>query len=172
MCINDPGIISYIDESINPGGYIYQRMIDYLNNHLANKSALLQLICTGKITKEAYFPYMTFEGYEKIRKNAHKLKFYTDNVIEYLNVSPNQFDCFSMSDIASYMPQENFTQLLTGIHYAAKPNARFCLRKLMCNNSIPTHLTKHFERDFLLEKKLEKEESNFVYRFLTGTINK
>lgn len=172
VCINDPGILAYVDSNINPGKYMYGRMIDYLNNHLAKKSVLLQLLCTGKITKEAYFPYMTFAGYEKIRKNAHKLKFDTVNIIEYLNHTPNRFDCFSLSDITSYMSQENFTRLLTGIHYAAKPNARFCLRKLMCGNIIPSHLSSHFIRDLPLETKLEKEESNFVYRFLTGTINK
>lgn len=171
--INDPGIISYIDSSIKPGAYIYQRMIEYLTNHLAKKSALLQLVFTGRITPDAYFPYMTLDGYYKIRKNAHKLKLYTVNVIEYINQeNPETFDCFSMSDVASYMPQESFNQLLNGIYHAAKPQARFCLRKLMCSHTIPDQLSDRFLRDFNLEKKLEQEESNFVYRFLTGEIKK
>lgn len=173
ILINDPGIISYVDDSITPGKYLYQRKLNYLNNYLAKHSALLQLLFTGKVSPDAYFPYLTFEGYNKIRKDVGRLKHYTVDVIEYINNTDyNEFDCFSLSDIASYMSQENFTRLLKGIYQAAKPNARFCLRKLMCNHTIPENISHHFKRDKLLEQKLEKEDSNFVYRFLVGEIIK
>ncbi len=171
--LNDPGIISYIDDSIHPGHYIYQRMLNYLNNHLAKKSALIQLVLTGKIQKNAYLPYLTFEGYQKIRVNLHKLQFQTSNIIDFLNhTEPAQFDAFSMSDIASYMSQQNFNQLLIGIYKTAKPSARFCVRKLMSNHITPDELLEHFERDTQLEHKLENEESNFVYRFMVGNVRK
>lgn len=173
IIINDPGVISYVDTSIKPGKYIFQRMLYYLNNHLAKKSPLLQLILTGRILPEAYFPYLTFEGYNKIRKDTGRLKHKTVNVIEYINnIAPNSFNCFSMSDIASYMSQENFNRLLKGIHNSARPNARFCLRKLMSNYVIPSELINNFQRDTQLEQKLENEESNFVYRFIVGEVQK
>lgn len=171
LMINDPGVIAHIEPSIKPGKYIYDRMLDYLNNHLARKSALLQLILTGRVLPEAYFPYLTFEGYNKIRKNISRLTFQTVNIIDYINnPETEKFDCFSMSDIASYMPQESFNNLLQGIYHAAKPNARFCIRKLMSNHAIPSNIEMHFKRDNALEKKLEKEESNFVYRFIVGEV--
>lgn len=173
LIINDPGVVSHIGRNVRPGNYIYDRMLAYLNNNLARKSALLQLILLGKVLPEAYFPYLTFEGYNKIRKNIAKLTFKTVNIIDYINrPQTEKFDCFSMSDIASYMPQESFNKLLTGIHHAANPDARFCIRKLMSNHAIPTNLERHFKRDQPLEKKLEQEESNFVYRFMVGHIDK
>ncbi len=169
--INDPGVISYIEPSIKPGEYIYSRMINYLNHHLAKKSALLQLILIGKILPDAYFPYLTFEGYKQIRKNVSKISFKTTNIIDYMNhPDTGKFDCFSMSDIASYMPQESFNYLLKGMHNASNHRARYCIRKLMSNHAIPADLAIHFKRNSELEKKLEHEESNFVYRFIVGEV--
>ncbi|HEX2549621.1 MAG TPA: DUF3419 family protein [Gammaproteobacteria bacterium] len=171
--LNDPGMISFIDPSIKPGRYIYQRMLKYLQHYPSKKSALIQLLLIGKVLEEAYFPYLTFPGYEKIRANIDKLSFKTCNVIEYLqHVEPNQFDRFSMSDIASYMSQQNFEKLLLGIIHTATPSARFCIRKFMSNHTVPHPLSSHFCRDEKLEQKLENEESNFVYRFMIGDLKK
>lgn len=171
--LRDPGLNSYTDYAKNPGQYIYEKMINYLNNHLANKSALLQLILKGKILPEAYFPYLTFEGFNKIRKNPDRLEHRTDNIVTFLKTQTSlKFDCFSMSDIASYLPQNIFEELLTGIHHSANPRARFCLREFMSNRFIPDNLTSLFNRNTQLEQKLEKEEVNFVYRFIVGQVNK
>jgi S-adenosylmethionine-diacylglycerol 3-amino-3-carboxypropyl transferase len=173
MILNDPGLHSYVDPSIKPGKYIYDRMLNYLNNNLASQSALIQLILNGKVSKEAYFPYLTFDGYSKIRRNSDKLRFHTGNIIEFLNQQhSNPIDCFSMSDIASYMPQNIFENLLSGIKNAATPQARFCIREFMSNRSIPDTMSAHFIRNTQLEKKLETEESNFVYRFFIGEVQK
>lgn len=171
--INDPGLNSYIDTSIHPGKYIYERMQGYLNHSLAKKSPLLQLIFTGKVLPDAYFPYLTFDGYTKIRESKASLNYLTDNIIEYLEAhNSNGIDCFSLSDIASYMPQEIFEKLLRAILNAAKSGARFCMREFMTKRTIPDELTQKFVRNSELEQKLEYEESNFVYRFLAGEIQK
>jgi S-adenosylmethionine:diacylglycerol 3-amino-3-carboxypropyl transferase len=172
--LNDPGLNSYVDYAEKPGVYIYERMIDYLHHHLAKKSGLLQLLFTGKLSPEAYFPYLTYEGYMAIRHTRSRINIITGNTIDFLShkTSANQIDCFSMSDIASYMPQTAFEKLLEAIHNAAKPNARFCLREFISNRHIPTDLQPIYKRNHALEKKLEKEESNFVYRFMVGEIQK
>jgi S-adenosylmethionine-diacylglycerol 3-amino-3-carboxypropyl transferase len=172
--LNDPGLNTYVDFAKKPGVYIYQRMIDHLHNHLAKKSALLQLLFTGKVSPEAYFPYLTYDGYKAIRHNMNRVKIITGNTIEFLGnrSSANQIDCFSMSDIASYMPQTIFETLLASIKNAAKPNARFCLREFISNRQIPLAMQPVYKRDSLLEQKLENEESNFVYRFMVGEIQK
>jgi S-adenosylmethionine-diacylglycerol 3-amino-3-carboxypropyl transferase len=172
--LNDPGLNSYVDYAEQPGVYIYQRMISHLHNHLAKKSALLQLLLTGKLSPEAYFPYLTPEGYKAIRETRSKINIITGNTIEFLSnkTSANQIDCFSMSDIASYMSQVAFENLLQAIHHASKPNARFCLREFISSRHIPVELQPVYKRNTPLEKKLENEESNFVYRFMVGEIQK
>jgi S-adenosylmethionine:diacylglycerol 3-amino-3-carboxypropyl transferase len=169
--INDPGLNSFVDSSINPGVYIYQRKLKYLKDNLAKKSPLLQLLLTGKLLPDAYFPYLTFAGYSKIRQNMGRLNYRTDNIVKFLSHHPpNAIDCFSMSDIASYMPQPAFEKLLQGMYQAAKPNARFCMREFMSKRRFSANLNDKFQRNVELEQKLENEESNFVYRFFVGEI--
>lgn len=171
--LRDPGLNSFVEYDNKPGLYIYHRMINCLNTHLAKKSPLFQLVFAGRLLPEAYFPYLTFDGYTKIRQNSGRVKIINGNIIEYLTKNDsNQFDCFSMSDIASYMPQVIFENLLRGIHNAAKPQARFCIREFISARSIPDELQAIYKRDNALEKKLEQEESNFVYRFIVGEIQK
>jgi len=170
---NDPGLNGYVDSAENPGLYIYDKMIACLHSTLAKHSALLQLMFTGTVTRDAFFPYLTYEGYQAIRPHTKNLTLKTTNIIEYLaNHQASSFDGFSMSDIASYMPQAVFEKLLASIYHAAKPGARFCIREFVATRTIPTQLSQQFKRDIALEAKLEKEESNFVYRFKTGTIQK
>ncbi|MDR3492234.1 MAG: DUF3419 family protein [Gammaproteobacteria bacterium] len=171
LMLKDPGLNSYTD--MHPGKYIYQKMLAYLQNNLASKSALLQLMLLGKILPSAYFPYLTFEGYTKIRKNTERLTYKTGNMIDYLNLHAiNKFDCFSMSDIASYMPQDIFDKLLLSMYKAAKPKARFCLREFTSKRNMSEAMKNSFVRNEILEHKLEHEESNFVYRFMVGEIQK
>ena len=171
--IKDPGLNSYVD-TLKPGQYIYTRMITYLNHHLAKHSPLLQLLFTGTLTSEAYFPYLTLGGYNAIRRNMQRVSIIDGNIIDFMNSKElqNQIDCFSISDIASYMPQSTFENLLRSIQNAARPHARFCLREFMSNRNVPDNLMTTYRRNSLLEKKLEKEETNFVYRFIAGEIHK
>lgn len=172
--IDDPGLSAYVDLSIKPGTYIYRRLLRYLNHHMAKKSILLQLFLLGKVLPEGYLPYVTLAGYQKIRQNVDRLTIKTTNIIDFLQqqAQKNQIDCFSLSDIASYMPPDAFNRLLHSMHHAAKPNARFCLREFMSKRQIPLELKTVFQRDRTLEKKLSHEESNFVYRFMVGKILK
>lgn len=170
---NDPGLSAYVHESIHPGKYIYQRMIQYLHQHLARKSILLQLILLGKILPDAYLPYLTFDGYTKIRAQAARLHYYTDNIIDYLQqLAANSINAFSMSDIASYMPQSTFEQMLSSIYHAAAPNARFCIREFMSQRDFPAQWRTYLIRNEQQEQLLEKEETNFVYRFMVGEVKK
>lgn len=171
--LNDPGLNSFVEYSNKPGIYIYERMLDCLHYNLAKKSALFQLVFSGKLMPEAYFSYLTYDGYQAIRRDPARLKNMTGNIIEFLHDERHYgFDSFSMSDIASYMPQSAFENLVNGMYASANPNARFCIREFMSKRTIPEAMQDKFIRDHQLESKLEKEETNFVYRFMTGEIIK
>jgi S-adenosylmethionine-diacylglycerol 3-amino-3-carboxypropyl transferase len=172
LILNDPGLNMYT-EYANPGTYINQRMTRYLQHNLARKSPLLQLILTGKVMPDAYFPYLTEEGYHLIRRDTSRITLRTENIVEFLNnQSDHRIDCFSLSDIASYMPQNTFEKLLQGIQQSANHGARFCMREFVSKRYIPAELKSVFQRETDLEQKLELEETNFVYRFMVGEIKK
>jgi S-adenosylmethionine-diacylglycerol 3-amino-3-carboxypropyl transferase len=169
--INDPSF-AYSDYA-HPGIYISERIRGYLDTHLAIKSPLLQLLLNGSVAPDAYFPYLTYDGYTKIRARPERLNYLTANIVDYLEqLESGSIDAFSLSDIASYMPQMNFEKLLHAMKHAGRPGARFCLREFTSKREVPVALHNNLRRDALLEKKLEAEETNFVYRFIVGHINK
>jgi S-adenosylmethionine-diacylglycerol 3-amino-3-carboxypropyl transferase len=171
LLVNDPGLAT--SDYPHPGTYVRHRIRDFLDNHLAIKSPLLQLLLTGSIAPDAYFPYLTYDGYTKIRSHPERLQFLTGDIVEYLEGLESSFaNVFSLSDIASYMPQMDFEKLLYAMQHAASPGARICLREFISKRNFPAALFDSLRRNTTLEKKLEAEETNFVYRFMVGHIIK
>lgn len=173
LALKDPGLFAFLDKSISPGTYIYNRMNQSLQTNLANENALLSLILRGRVEPKAFPPYLTEEGVNVIKPRLNKLKWHSDNIITFLENSPdNHFDGFSLSDIASYMDDQSFQRLLSAVHRTAKPGARFSIRQFMSDHPITESVRPFFKRDPKLEATLESEERCFFYRFMVGTIKK
>jgi S-adenosylmethionine-diacylglycerol 3-amino-3-carboxypropyl transferase len=173
VCINDPGLYEHVKDGIKPGRYIYQRMNQSLERYLAKENLLLSLILRGFVSPEAYSPYLKAEGIDKIKPHLDSLSIKTGNVVNYLNACMEPtFDCFSMSDVESYMNKEGFNNLLKGMYKAAKPGARFAMRQFLSGHEIPSEWQSRFVRDHTLEAELENQERCFVYRFMAGIIHK
>lgn len=169
----DPGLYSHVDPNIKLGRYIYERMLSSLEVGLAKENMLISLIFRGFVGKEAFPPYLKMEGYASIRQRLDRLHIKTKNALEYLAEAPSEsIDRFSMSDIASYMDEDAFNTMIRHIYRTARPGARFCIRQFSSNHHIPLEFENRLQRDYDLEKTLEKEDSCFVYRFMVGTIQK
>lgn len=171
LIIEDPGLVNF-NADIKPGNYIYDRIYASLERELAKKNPLLSLILRGKVSHEAFSPYLTEVGVQVIKTRLSTLEIQTANVLNYLDsLSEPTFDVFSLSDVASYLDYPNFIKLLKGIIKTAKPGARFCLRQFMSSYEIPQNLQSYFVRDKSLEKRLERLDNCFVYRFMVGTVS-
>ena len=171
--IKDPGLYEHIDPTIHVGDQLYLRIHNYLNRHLAKESILLSLFFNGKVEPKYFPPYLTKEGIKKIKKQVDKTDFHTADLVSYVSkAQSNSFDCFSVSDVASYMGKEDFNKLAEGIFRCAKPGARFCIRQLMSNHQIPSHLASNFKRNLKLDQQLQEEDRCCVYTFMTGVIEK
>lgn len=170
MFIKDPGL-EYVDASLKPGSYIYNRMNHCLSHQLAKENVLMSLFINGKLKKEGYPLYLREEGCSLIKNRLNRIKSQTINLVHYLQSAPdNSIDCFSLSDVASYISQKDFNIVMHEIKRTARPDARFCIRQFLTCHSIPQELEKHIQRDHFLENKLEKEDRCFVYRFITGKV--
>ncbi len=170
--ISDPGLYAYVDKRLHIGDHLYDKLHSSLDRFLAKESVLLALIFKGKVEKSQFPPYLTEEGATQIRNQLDRVKFDTKDMLSYLEGAPDQsINCFSCSDIASYIDAPSFEKLVRQIHRTAAPGARFCIRQFLSNQQIPADLTEHFQRDHQLEEELEKEDRCFVYRFMCGTIN-
>ncbi|MBA3239029.1 MAG: DUF3419 family protein [Parachlamydiaceae bacterium] len=173
LFLKDPGVFSHLGKTISPGQYICQRLTQNLETTLASKNPFISLILRGYVDPKAFPPYLTEKGVETIKPRLNKLSWESRDVIAYLEDAPSShFDCFSLSDIASYMDQHNFHRLLRAVHRTARPGARFSMRQFMSDHPIPDDLSHAFSRNTDLENSLEAEECCFVYRFMAGTISK
>jgi S-adenosylmethionine-diacylglycerol 3-amino-3-carboxypropyl transferase len=171
--IKDPGLYEHVDPTVHVGNQLYEQLHSYLKRHLAKESVLLSLILNGKVDPHHLPPYLTEEGVEKIKKQVDKASFHTDDLISYTaKAKQNAFDCFSVSDVASYLSKEQFDSLIEGIYRCARPGARFCMRQFLTNHQIPEHLAPFFQRNISLEKELQEEDRCFVYTFMAGKIKK
>lgn len=170
--IHDPGLVN-VSSTIHPGTYIYDRILHSLDQCLASENPLFSLVFQGYVARGGFSPYLTSHGTEVIKKRIDRLSYQTGEIVQYLeSLDEPTFDCFSLSDIASYMSPMHFSRLLRGVYKTAKPGARFCIRQFLSSQKIPEEIKPYFERDLLLEKQLEKQDKCFIYRFTTGSIKK
>lgn len=171
--INDPSLYAHLAPGTNLGIYFYERILNLLKVRLAKESILLSLLFQGYVEPEGFPPYLNKNGFDAIRKRLPSLHVYTEDVIHYLKRQPsNSIDRFSLSDIASYMPQETFHALIEEVFRTAAPSARFCIRQISTHHQLPIHLKENFLRESHLEKELEIQDHCFVYRFMAGAIRK
>ncbi len=170
--LKDPGLYAYVAPHIHPGMYVCERMNQHLEYGLAKDNYFISLILKGKVAPRAFPPYLTEDGANRIRKNLGRLTTQTIDLISYLKQAPSEsIDCFSLSDVASYISDEAFVTLLQEIHRTAKPGARFSIRQFMSRRMIPQELAPLFTRNLPLEKELEHQDNCFVYHFTVGTIS-
>lgn len=172
LILRDPGLYADVDNSICPGSHLYKRMNECLKQHPAQSNFFISLLLKGNVTQEASPTYLQKEGSGIIKERLSRISIQTTDLIHYLETCPEKsFDAFSLSDVASYISEEKFHRLLRGVHRAAKPGARFCIREFLSRRHIPEDLQKHFQRDLKLEEHLEERDRCFVYRFLAGNLN-
>jgi S-adenosylmethionine-diacylglycerol 3-amino-3-carboxypropyl transferase len=171
LFVRDPGLYLAVDPAIRPGAYLHGKLHAFLQRTLAKESLLLSLLLTGKATKEALPPYVTASGAEAIVPQLDSLSIHTADVVRFLeDAEENSIDCFSLSDVASYLKRPDFERLLRAICRTARPGARFCMRQFLSCHCIPPALSCRFVRDPELELQLQQEDRCFVYRFSAGTI--
>lgn len=173
LTINDPALYSFVDPNKKLSDFVYDRLDNCLNNHLAKENYLVSYIFRGYITEESWPPYLTKEGCKKIKTGLDRIKWQTIDLLSYLKSSPdNSIDCFSLSDVASYISQSDFEVLMGEVYRTARMGARFSIRQVFSNHQIPCHLKTFFQRNTELESKLNTADRCFIYRFMAGTVKK
>lgn len=171
--LKDPGLYDHIDQSISVGRYIYNRMLNSLDQCLARENIIFSLLFQGYVHQDGFPPYLTEDGAKVIRDRLNRMSIKTANVIDYMEASPEgSFDCYSLSDIASYMDATSFERMMHAIYKTAKPGARFCIREFTSNHPFPKSLDSFFIRNTEKEKELEQKDQCFVYRYKVGMIKK
>jgi S-adenosylmethionine-diacylglycerol 3-amino-3-carboxypropyl transferase len=169
--VDDPGLSDHLEGAASLGTYFYKRMHDSLLQNLAQESILFSLLLKGRVDTPAFPPYLTEKGVVSIKKKTKRIKAYDADILSFLESrEDSSIDCFSLSDVASYLSYSDFLKMLKEIQRVATPGARFSIRQFLSNHNMPEPYKKIFVRDRHLEKELEKKDRCFVYRYMTGVI--
>ena len=168
----DPGLYEYVDKNIHVADHLLKIIKTSLEIHLIKENPLLHLLFLGKVKESAFPPYLTEQGFNKIKPQLNKVEIFHGNMISFLeNLPKNSVDCFSLSDISSYMSETEFNCLLKAMIQAGKSNARFCIRELMSNHKIDFSIKQHLNINNKLSDELKILDRCFFYHFLAGNIN-
>ena len=171
LVLRDPGLYDQVHGSISVGAHLNRRMHRCLCRHLVKENSLISLVLRGEVSPEGFPPYLEEAGYRRIRPRLDRITIHTGDLVQYLRSAvPDSIDRFSLSDVASYLPEGRFNEMLAAMIRAARPGARFSSRQFLSRHAVrPAHAAR-LERETRLEQDLELDDRCFVYRFMVGTV--
>jgi S-adenosylmethionine-diacylglycerol 3-amino-3-carboxypropyl transferase len=129
-----------------------------------------QLLLGRYLDEDTVPDYLRAEHFETIRRREDRISAVIADVgaaIEGLN--PQSIDCFALSNVFEYSPQDLFEQTLPALLRAARPGARFALRNLLAPRRLADHA--EFRVDARLSARLRDADRGFIYsRFEAATL--
>lgn len=167
--LGDPAFHAHV--AVHPGRFVRERMQASLLSVLAQDNFMVNLTLRGRLGARDLPPRLTREGVAAIRERLDRLQIVTGDVIAHLEgVGPGTYTHFSLSDVPSYLSQEDFERLLDGVARAGAPGARFCIRLFLSRPRFPDRHAAVLVREPGLEARLAREDHAFAYDFIVGSL--
>jgi S-adenosylmethionine-diacylglycerol 3-amino-3-carboxypropyl transferase len=167
--LGDPAFHAHV--AVPPGRFVRERMQASLLSVLARENFMVSLTLRGRLADRDLPPRLTPEGVAAIRGRLDRLEIVTGDVIAHLEeVAPGTYTRFSLSDVPSYLSQEDFERLLDGVARAGAPGARFCIRLFLSRPRFPERHATVLVREPGLEARLAEEDHAFAYDFIVGSL--
>ena len=168
----DPGFYEFVPRDAKIGGYIFDRLKTFLSDNLARESFMVHLALTGRLGLDDLPPYLHPEETARIASKLGRLEIVAGDVVDVMNdFQPGAISKFSLSDVPSFLDQVAFERMLDAMVACAAPEARFCIRMFLTNQSIPSRFDGILVRDRELERRLRLTDRSIAYQFLVGTIH-
>lgn len=167
--LGDPAFYAHV--AVPPAPLLAGRMRASLERVLARENFMVSLLLRGRLSPLDLPPYLTPAGHATIRERLDRLTAVTANVIDYLAARPHgTFTRYSLSDVPSYLPADDFARLLDGVVRSASPGARFVIRQFLTRYALPERFEPLVAREPELERTLAADDRSFAYEFLVGEV--
>jgi hypothetical protein len=115
-------------------------------------------------------PYLKYNSYEYIRQRIDRIEIATVGVAAHLCESCDDYDAFSLSDIASHLPDTALSDVMQMCKTRANTGARFCLRANSCGDNLTSALAFDFVRDKQRERLAALCQKNVSEQLIAGRI--
>jgi S-adenosylmethionine-diacylglycerol 3-amino-3-carboxypropyl transferase len=123
---------------------------------------LAQLLLGGYLDEDSVPDYLRAEHFETIRCREDRIHAEIADVGAAIKaLDPQSIDCFALSNVFEYSPQDLFEQTLPALVRAARPGARFALRNLLAPRRLADHA--EFWIDAELSAQLREADRGFIY---------
>ena len=170
----DPGFWRFVPPEVPLHRRIFDLMHEYLRNHLARDSHLLQLVFFARYIYEPAMPLYLLPGsYERIRDalKTTKITIVTaPAAVALADIADSSIDAYSIADVSSYLSEGDFGTLMDEIMRTARAHARLCSRGIFVHRPLPPAHVGRVHRDHDLEKRLSADDLAMVHEFVVGTV--
>lgn len=160
----------YAHAQVAPGPYIFERFTEGLGRCLARDSFMAGLTLRGRLTPADLPPHLTPDGVAAIVPRLGSVTSVTADLGHYLGSGAERFDRFSLSDVASYLPESGFHALVRAAVGAALPGARVVMRQFLTRYPLPAEVAPALRREPALEAELGLMDRAFAYAFIIGEV--
>lgn len=170
----DPGFWRFVPPEVPLHRRIFDLMHEYLRNHLARDSHLLQLVFFARYIYEPAMPIYLLPGsYERIREalKTTKISIVTSPAaVALADIADSTIDAYSIADVSSYLSEGDFGTLMDEIMRTARAHARLCSRGIFVHRPLPPEHINRVHRDHSLEQRLTADDLAMVHEFVVGTV--
>jgi S-adenosylmethionine:diacylglycerol 3-amino-3-carboxypropyl transferase len=170
----------YAHAQVAPGPFIFERFTEGLGRCLARDSFMASLTLRGRLTPGDLSPgdlspgnlppHLTPEGVAAIVPRLGSVTSVVADLGHYLDSGAGRFDRFSLSDVASYMPEAGFHALARAAVGAARPGARVVMRQFLTRYPLPAEVAPTLRREPALEAELALLDRALAYTFIIGEV--
>lgn len=166
--VREPGAM-LIPDTFDPGQYLIDCFQRFAETQLFQDSFFAYLLFFGKFDDVVLPPYLLARNHDTIRDNLDKIRPVTASLTDFLAVTPDRFDAFSISDVASYAPPSDYAAIWRGLLRTANADARLVERQFLVKQAIPDFVGKAFWHDEAASAWALQTDNSLIYTFNLGT---
>lgn len=164
----DPSFLRSTEGSV--GTYVARRLVDYASSNLVRESYLLRLAYDCSLTTRSPLPpYLTPAGFDLARKHLDRLEIQSVDLRDFATrLRPTSVVKWSLSDVSSWMREEQFHDLMRGVVGSSPSGSRYCFRNFAARRRLPFDLASRVEPLAEICERLDRADSSVIYRFEAG----
>jgi len=161
----DPRFFTYVDGVESFGEHFRSLARHALVDLPIRDNYFVAQICLGRYLDEHHVPpYLRMDNFDALRRSVDRIEILTGEMGSILaNLSSDSIDCFNLSNVFEWVPEETFGQMLLEVHRVARHGARLCYRNLLVRRRQPAALESLFLADGELASRLLRQDRSFVY---------
>lgn len=164
----DPSFLRSTEGSV--GGYLARRLVDYASSNLVRESYLLRLAYDCGLTARSPLPsYLTPTGFDLARKHLNRLEIQNVDLRDFASRMRSAGSVkWSLSDVSSWMREEQFHDLMRGVIGVSPPSSRYCFRNFAARRRVPLDLADCVVPLRGICDRLDRVDASVIYRFEAG----